>query len=356
MAGLPHIRDLTLAELEREITAMGLPKYRAAQVADWVHKKGATSFAEMTNLPQEVREKLARAFHQGGLTVWDKKVSRDGSTIKYLLGLADGQAVESVLMQYRYGHSACLSTQVGCRMGCRICASGLEGLVRNLSPGEMLGQIWAMQRDSGRRVRSIVLMGSGEPLDNYEATVKFLELVNARYGLNIGHRHITLSTSGIVPRIYDLMRLRLAITLAVSLHAPNNELRDRLVPVNKAYPLEELLPACSAYAETTGRRVSFEYALIHNVNDTREHAGELARILAGIHCHINLIPVNPVPERGMGRSRPGNVRLFKEILERAGYPVTVRRELGLDINAACGQLRRRVLAGDQNGRNRRGVS
>jgi len=344
MANLPSLRDLSLAELKQVTADLGLPAYRASQIAGWVHRKGVASFAEMTSLPRDVREMLSRRFRAGGLNVAGKKVSRDGSTVKYLLELADGQTVESVLMRYRYGYSACLSTQVGCRMGCRICASGLEGLVRNLTAGEIIDQIWAMQRDSGCRVGRVVLMGSGEPLDNYAATIKFLTLVNAPYGLNISHRHVTLSTCGIVPRVYDLMELRLSITLAVSLHAPNNELRSRLVPVNKAYPLEELLPACRAYAETTGRRVSFEYALLAGVNDSQQHAGELAGILRGIHCHINLIPVNPVPERGWRRSAARNVRAFRAMLERAGYPVTVRRELGLDIDAACGQLRRRVNA------------
>ncbi|WP_051273142.1 23S rRNA (adenine(2503)-C(2))-methyltransferase RlmN [Desulfotruncus alcoholivorax] len=350
MAGNPNIRDFNLAELEQQAGLMGIAKFRAAQLADWIHKKGVTSFNEMTNLPKEIRDKLAAHFSVGGLALLDRKISRDGEAEKYLLQLADGQAVECVLMQYRYGVSACLSTQVGCRMGCKICASGLEGLVRNLTPGEMLDQIHAMQRESGKRVGGVVLMGSGEPLDNYSATVKFLELVNAPYGLNIGHRHITLSTSGIVPRIYDLMKLQLSITLAVSLHAPNNNLRNQLVPVNKSYPLEKLLPACRSYAETTGRRVSFEYSLLGNINDSREQARELGKVLAGIHCHINLIPANPVPERGIARSSIDKIRTFQKTLEDLGYPVTVRRELGLDIDAACGQLRRRALMrGDTGG-------
>ena len=343
MAGLPNIRNLSLAELEQQAGLMGIAKFRAAQLADWIHKKGVTSFDEMTNLPKEIRNKLIANFCVGGLVVLDRKVSGNGEVEKYLLQLTDGQVVECVLMQYHHGVSVCLSTQVGCRMGCKICASGLEGLVRNLSAGEMLDQIHAMQKESGKRVGSIVLMGSGEPLDNYGATVKFLELVNAPYGLNIGLRHVTLSTSGIVPRIYDLMQLQLPITLAVSLHAPNNTLRNQLLPVNKVYPLEKLLPACRDYAETTGRRVSFEYALLGNINDSKKHALELGKVLAGIHCHINLIPANPVPERGIVRSSLDNIRSFKKTLEDKGYPVTVRRELGLDINAACGQLRRRVL-------------
>lgn len=347
MSVLPGIRDFNLAELEGEVVRLGMPGYRAKQIAHWVHNKGVTSFADMTNLPEEVKLKLGGSFTAAGPEVLDKKVSRDGDTVKYLLGFTDGQAVESVLMKYRHGYTACLSTQVGCRMACRMCASGIGGLVRNLSPGEILDQIWAMQRDSGQRVGSIVLMGSGEPLDNYDAVVKFIQLVSASYGLNIGQRHITLSTCGIVPRILDLMRLKLSITLAVSLHAPNNGLRDRLIPLNRKYPLDELLPACRCYAGETGRRVSFEYALLDGFNDGVDQARELAGILRGIHCHINLIPVNPVPGRGFGRSRAENMQRFRSILEKAGYPVTVRRELGLDIDAACGQLRRRALTGEK---------
>jgi len=343
MSGLPGIRDLNLAELERDVALLGMPKYRAEQIARWVHGKGAGSYAEMTNLPEEAREKLLDSYEITLPQVLEKRVSRDGDTVKYLLALTDGQAVESVLMKYRHGYSACLSTQVGCRMGCRMCASGMGGLVRNLAPGEIIGQIWSMQHDSGRRIGGIVLMGSGEPLDNYDAVVKFIELSGAPWGLNIGQRHITLSTCGIVPRIEDLMRLRLSITLAVSLHAPNNALRNKLLPVNKKYPLELLLPACRRYARETGRRVTFEYALLSGINDGVEHARELAGILRGIHCHINLIPANPVPGRGFGRSGREAANTFLLLLEKAGYRVTVRRELGLDIDAACGQLRRRVL-------------
>ncbi|WP_347487928.1 23S rRNA (adenine(2503)-C(2))-methyltransferase RlmN [Desulfoscipio sp. XC116] len=347
MPDLLNIKDLTLKELERAVAALSMPKFRAAQVVDWMHRKGVASFADMANVPKEVREKLAGKYSPGGLAVLEKRVSRGGDAAKYLLVLQDGQAVESVLMRYRYGCTACLSTQVGCRMACQLCASGLNGLVRNLTPGELIDQIWAMQNASGERIGRIVLMGSGEPLDNYANTVKFIELVSAPYGLGIGHRHITLSTCGIVPRIYDLMQLRLAITLAVSLHAPNNELRSKLMPVNNAYPLEKLLPACRAYADTTGRRVSFEYALLGRVNDTPAHAGELTDVLRGIHCHINLIPANPVPERGIGGSGAKDIQAFKLILEKAGYPVTIRREMGLDIDAACGQLRRRLTESEE---------
>jgi len=343
MPGLNNIKDLTLEELESALISLGMAKFRATQVFEWMHRKGVTSFAEMVNVPKEVREKLAGIYSPGGLEVLDKKVSRDGEATKFLLELADSQAVESVLMKYHYGYTACLSTQVGCRMGCQLCASGLNGLVRNLCPGELIDQILAMQKASGQRIGRIVLMGSGEPLDNYAVTVKFLDLVSAPNGLCIGQRHITISTCGIVPRIYELLKLHLGITLAVSLHAPNNALREQLMPVNRAYPLEQLLPACKAYAEATGRRVSFEYALLGGVNDYPDQARELAGILRGIHCHINLIPANPVPERGIRSSGAKNVQAFKLVLGKAGYPVTVRREMGLDIDAACGQLRRRIM-------------
>ncbi|MCL2338066.1 MAG: 23S rRNA (adenine(2503)-C(2))-methyltransferase RlmN, partial [Firmicutes bacterium] len=300
MSGLPGIRDLHLAELEQEVTLLGMPKYRAEQIARWVQGKGAGSYAAMTNLPAEAREKLGASYDIALPQVLEKKVSRDGDTVKYLLRLTDGQAVESVLMKYRHGSPACLSTQVGCRMGCRMCASGAAGLVRNLTAGEIIGQIWSMQHDAGRRIGGIVLMGSGEPLDNYEPVLKFIGLAGAPWGLNIGQRHITISTCGIVPRIEDLMRLRLSVTLAVSLHAPNNKLREQLLPINKKYPLELLLPACRRYARETGRRITFEYALLKGVNDDEQAARELAGILRGIHCHINLIPANPVAGRNFG--------------------------------------------------------
>lgn len=346
MAGLAGIRDYNLAEMEKIMAGLGLPGYRAGQVADWVHRKGASSFAEMTNLPADMREKLANSFSVALPGIAEKKTARDGETCKYLLTLADGHGVESVLMKYRHGYSACLSTQVGCRMACFMCASGMGGLMRGLTPGEIIGQIWAMQRDAGKRIGSIVLMGSGEPLDNYDAVLKFIELVGAPYGLHVGQRHITVSTCGIVPRIKDLMRLRLSVTLAVSLHAPNNELRGRLLPVNRRFPLDELLPACRQYAEETGRRVTFEYALLDGINDTEAQARELAGVLRGIHCHINLIPANRVKGRGFRGSRAAKLKAFRARLEKAGYPVTVRRELGLDIDAACGQLKKRVAEKD----------
>lgn len=339
-----NLKDLDLDQLENLVTGLGEKKYRARQLAKWLFQKGASTFAEMTDLPLYFRQRLQEVACAAGVGIIKKQVSQQDSTRKYLFSLADGNAVEGVLMLYKHGLTACVSTQVGCRMGCRLCASGLEGLVRNLGPGEIYDQVVAMQKDAGRRVSNVVLMGSGEPLDNYDNVISFIKKVSAPYGLNIGLRHITLSTCGLVPRIWQLGREKMPLTLAISLHAPNNELRNRLVPVNKKYPLEELLPACKAYAGLTGRRVTFEYALVADFNDLPSHAKELAHELKDIFCLVNLIPANPVPELGVSRSPAGRVTEFKTVLERHGITVTIRRELGTDIDAACGQLRRRVFS------------
>jgi len=345
MAAKINLKDLTLPELVDMVRSMDAEKYRARQVAEWVFQKGALSFEEMTNLPQVFRRRLASIAVTGNLKILARQVSRAGDTVKYLFGLDDGQAVESVLMKHSYGNSVCVSTQVGCRMGCRFCASGLEGFIRNLSPGEIYGQVLGIQMDSGERISHVVIMGTGEPLDNFRATLVFIKNVSAPYGLNIGQRHITVSTCGLVPRIRELARERLAITLAVSLHAPVDSLRDMLVPVNKKYPLRELMGACRDYAKETGRRVTFEYALLAGVNDSRECAAQLGRLLSGMLCHVNLIPANPVPERGIRPPAKRQVELFKNTLEAAGVATTIRRGLGADIDAACGQLRRRIMAG-----------
>lgn len=337
-----NLKDHTLRELEEILAGLGEPRYRARQVADWVFKKGARSFAEMTNIPEQLKERLEQMAFPGSLVIMKKQVSSRGDTVKYLFGLQDGQAVESVLMKHRYGRSVCISTQAGCRMGCALCASTLGGRVRDLTPGEMYGQVLEVQADSGLRVSHIVLMGSGEPLDNYDNTIKFLVNITSGYGLNIGFRHITLSTCGIVPALRRLAGEGFPLTLAVSLHAADNELRDRLVPVNRKYPLEELMEACRYYADSTGRRITFEYALIAGVNDSPAQAGRLSRLLSGMPCHVNLIPYNPVGERRFKRSSPEAAKNFRVVLERAGIEATVRRELGGDIDAACGQLRRRV--------------
>lgn len=344
----PLLKDMNLSLLTEFLGRLGEPPYRAGQLARWLFQRGAVSWAEMTDLPQDLRGRLEATARLGGLSMLKKQVSRRGDTAKYLFGLYDGQAVEGVLMTHSYGRSACVSTQVGCRMGCRFCASTLGGLVRQLSAGEIYDQVLAMQRDAGVRVGHVVLMGSGEPLDNFDQVLRFLENITASYGLNIGYRHITLSTCGLVPRIRELARLRLGLTLAVSLHAPTDELRDRLVPVNRRHPLAELLAACREYAQSTGRRITFEYALLAGVNDAPEHASGLAGLLQGLLCHVNLIPFNPVDERNFRRSVPERVRRFRDILRERGISVTVRRELGADIDAACGQLRRRETGAAHN--------
>lgn len=338
-----YFKDLNLEQLKELMVELGEKKFRAEQVAKWLFQRGVNSFDDMTDLPVELRSRLRAMGCPGGLSIIKKQVSRRDNTRKYLFGLHDGNAVEGVLMTYRHGLTACVSSQVGCRMACRFCASGLEGLVRNLRPGEIYDQVMVMQKDIGERIGNIVLMGSGEPLDNYDNVIAFIRKINAEYGLNIGYRHITLSTCGLVPQIKKLSTEKMPVTLAVSLHAPNNNLRNLLVPVNRKYSLDELLPACQHYAGVTGRRVTFEYALIGEVNDSQELARELAQKLKDMLCLVNLIPANPVPERGIKRSSKNAVTRFKKILEDSGINVTVRRELGADIDAACGQLRRRVL-------------
>lgn len=342
------LMDLTLTQLQEWVTRQQMPKFRARQIAEWVFQKGVTSFDEMTNLPLELRSRLKQLAYLENYRVIKKQVSGQGETVKYLFELKDGQSVESVLMKHSYGRSVCVSTQVGCRMSCRLCASSLAGLVRNLSPGEIYEQVLAIQRHT-ERISHIVIMGIGEPLDNFDNTLVFLENINASYGLNIGYRHITLSTCGLVPQLRALAERKLPITLAISLHAPNDRLRDYIVPVNKKYPIRELLAACHDYIVLTGRRVSFEYALIAGLNDQIKHAEELADLLKDFLCHINLIPVNPVSERGLQRTPLQQVQRFKEVLEKKNLRVTVRREMGADIDAACGQLRRRVLAGQKEG-------
>lgn len=337
-----NLTDLTLPEMEGLLAGLGELKYRAEQICRWIFQRGVNNIAEMTDLSLGLRRKLADIALVGGLQILRRQVAGDG-TAKYLLALTDGETVESVLLRHDYGNSVCVSSQAGCRMGCRFCASTLGGLVRNLTAGEIYSQVQAICEDSGERVSSVVIMGSGEPLDNLPAVDKFIELITAPYGLNIGARHITLSTCGLVPAIRELAQRKLPITLSVSLHAPNDELRDRLMPVNKKYPLKELLAACREYVSITKRRITFEYALIRGYNDSREMARELGRLLKGILCHVNIIPVNSVKERAYQKPAPAQVREFQKILEELRIPVTVRREMGAEIDAACGQLRRKAL-------------
>lgn len=340
------IASMNFEELSAEFKEMGLPKFRATQVYDWLHKKCVASFEEMTNISKDLIAKLNDNFVIFSCTIEKKLVSRYDNTVKYLYSLPDGEYLECVVMDYKYGHTICVSTQVGCKMGCAFCASGIGGFKRQLAPSEILSQIYTAQRDLGLRISRIVLMGMGEPLDNFDNVMRFLELVSDEKGLNIGMRHISLSTSGIVPRIYDLLERNLQLTLSVSLHAPNDEIRSKIMPVNKSWNVDELLKACKIYGDKTSRRISFEYAMMKGVNDTPECARELGRKLKGILCHINLIPANEVPEKGHERSSDNDIVKFKEILEKSGHTVTIRRTLGSDINASCGQLRREKIKED----------
>lgn len=330
---------MTLAELTEDLLALGEPKFRAGQVYSWLHR-GARSFDEMTNLSKALREKLAGQYELNYPTVARCLHSQKDGTIKYLWRLHDGNCVESVLMQYHHGNTVCISSEVGCPMGCAFCASTLGGLVRRLTPSEMLDQVLFAQMDSGLPISSIVLMGIGEPLDNYDTVLRFLELVNSPEGMNIGMRHISLSTCGIADKIDRLAQENLQLTLSVSLHAPTDEVRSKIMPINRRYNVDTLLDACKRYFEKTGRRISFEYAMIRGVNDTPEMAQILIRKLRGIAAHVNLIPLNDVAESPLKPSFPEVVRTFRQTLEENGIPATVRRTLGSDINASCGQLRR----------------
>lgn len=335
-----RLDELQAAFLERE-----LPKYRAAQVYRWLHQRGVTSFDEMTDLSKDLRAALPETFEIRSTEIALRRVSKLDGTVKYLFSLIDGETVESVLMQYHHGYSICISTQVGCKMGCTFCATGKSGFSRNLTPSEMLSEIQTAQRDAGVRISNVVLMGMGEPLDNYQNVLRFLELVSSENGLNIGMRHISLSTCGLVDRIYDLADKKLQLTLSVSLHAPNDEIRSRTMPVNRKWNVEELLKACRYYSDVTGRRISFEYAMISGVNDSDACAAELASRLRGIISHVNLIPVNDVTGTGYRKSGEDRLRKFSAILEKRGITATVRRTLGSDIEASCGQLRRRNQQG-----------
>lgn len=335
-----NLKSMTLQELGAVLKEMGQPSFRAKQVYTWLHK-GVRSYEEMTNLPKALRDALAEQFPICPPQVVRRQESQKDGTIKYLWQLSDGNCVETVLMRYHYGNTVCISTEVGCRMGCAFCASTLGGLIRRLEPFEMLDQVLFTQVDSGLPVSHIVLMGIGEPLDNYENVLRFLELVNSEDGMNISMRHISLSTCGLVPKIDALAQEKLQLTLSVSLHAPNDRIRDTIMPVNKAYPTEELINACRRYYEATGRRISFEYAMIDGVNDSVENARELLRRMKGLPAHFNLIPLNHVEESPLKPSTKEAVARFQKCLTDGGIPATVRRTLGGDIDASCGQLRRK---------------
>lgn len=337
------VKSMNFTELSAALSEMGLPSYRAKQIYSWIHQKCALDYDAMTNLPLSLREKLKEELPLKKCTIERKQVSAEDGTVKYLFGFGGNEYAESVLMKYKYGYTICVSTQIGCKMGCSFCASTLGGYVRSLLPSEILGQIYTAQRDENIRISHIVLMGMGEPLDNFDNVVKFLRLVSSDIGLNIGMRHITLSTCGIVPKIYELAKLHLGITLSVSLHAPNDEIRQRTMPIARKYSIEELLKACSDYFKTTGRRVTFEYSMISGVNDSDGNARELAKRLEGTQSHVNLIPVNTVEGTGYLKSNIKRQQAFINILAAKNIGATVRRTLGSDINASCGQLKRKHI-------------
>ena len=342
----PEIKNLTLAELEQTMLDLGEPKFRGKQVYSWLHR-AAPDFAAMTNLPLSLREKLADRFLLTCPTVVRKQESALDGTVKYLWRLYDGNCVETVLMRYHHGNTVCISSEVGCPMGCAFCASTIGGLVRRLSAGEILDEVLLTQADSGQEISNIVLMGIGEPLDNYDNVTRFLELVNSPEGANIGMRHISLSTCGVVPKIRALAESELQLTLSVSLHAPDDETRNRIMPVNRTWNVEALLSACRDYFKATGRRISFEYAMIRGVNDSPEAAGLLIRRLHGMAAHVNLIPLNHVDESPFEPSERQTVLRFQKQLEDSGIACTVRRTLGSDIDASCGQLRRKYRQTEQ---------
>lgn len=342
-----EITSMTLEEIEQLLKSLGEQSFRAKQIFQWLHQKHITSFDEMTNLSKSLRDKLKEKTSIASYKIVEKYISTIDKTTKYLFALSDHHIIESVLMQYTYGNTVCISSQVGCRMGCSFCASTIGGFVRNITAGEMLGQIYAIQKDCEERISNIVIMGSGEPLDNYDQIVQFIHLVNSPLGIQIGQRHITISTCGLVDKIYALAKENLQITLAISLHAPNDEIRKSMMPIAKKYSIEETLKACFHYVKTTTRRITFEYALIDGVNDQEKHARELANKLRKLLCHVNLIPINEVEEKNFKKSNKETIDRFAHILHQYGIETTIRRKLGSDIDAACGQLRRKYLEQDK---------
>ena len=336
------IKSVTFDELEAIIKNLGEPAFKAKQIYEWLHVKMASSYDEMTNLSKALREALSEQYPLYKMEIAKRQESKIDGTRKYLLRLDDGNVIESVWMKYAHGNSVCISSQVGCRMGCTFCASTIGGLKRNLSTGEMLDQIYTIQKDTAERVSNIVIMGVGEPLDNYEAVVRFIRMISDEQGLNISQRNITLSTCGLVPQIYELAKEQLQITLALSLHSPTDEQRAELMPIAKKYGLAEVLDACKDYYNKTKRRLTFEYSLADGINDEMSKARELAILLKGLNCHVNLIPMNPVRERKYTQSEYENVVKFQNKLEKYGINVTIRREMGRDIDGACGQLRHKA--------------
>lgn len=337
------IRSLDYEQLTAWLETLGEKKFRSKQIYDWIHKKLVSNFDEMTNITKELREKLKEHCFISKVEKVETKTSLQDGTSKFLFQLEDKRVIESVLMKYKHGNSVCISSQVGCRMGCRFCASTLGGLERNLLPSEMLGQVYEIQRLSGERVSNIVVMGTGEPFDNYENLLQFIKLITDENGLHISQRNITVSTCGIVEKIDVLAEENLQITLAISLHAPNDQTRKELMPIANKYKIEEILEACKQYYKKTKRRITFEYSLVKGVNDKEEQAKELISLIKGMNCHVNLIPVNPIKERAFAQTDNEFVQNFKNILEKNKINVTIRREMGADIDAACGQLRKRYM-------------
>ena len=340
------LRSLSYEELKDSLAEMGEKPFRANQIYEWLHKKHIQSIDEMTNISLALRNKLSEKYDFGRFEIVRMQESKIDGTRKYLFALGDGNMIESVLMRYHHGNSVCISSQVGCRMGCAFCASTLDGLVRSLTPGEMLGQIYAISSDIGERISNVVVMGSGEPMDNFDNIVKFIGMLTDERGLNISQRNLTVSTCGLVDRIRQLADMQFQITLAISLHATTDESRRQLMPIANRYSIKEITDACAYYFEKTGRRITFEYSLVGGVNDSEEEAERLSKIAKPLHAHINLIPVNPIKERNFVPSKDRNIKAFQNKLEKNGINVTIRREMGRDIDGACGQLRRKVMTGD----------
>lgn len=343
---MKNIKDYTLEELKEELKSLGEKPFRAEQIFKWIYQEQVKSFDEMTNLSLSLREKLKEEYTLCNYNIIKKQESADG-TKKYLFDVLDGNAIETVLMEYHHGKTICVSSQIGCKMGCKFCASTGIAFVRSLTAGEIVEQIIAVEQDIKDRISNIVFMGIGEPLDNYENVIKAIRIINHPKGLNIGARHISVSTSGLVPRIYDLAKENIPCTLSISLHATNNEKRSAMMPVNNAYPIEELIKACKDYIATTNRRISFEYALAKDNNDNLEDAKELIKLLKGMLCHVNLIPINKIENGKFTKSTNENIIKFRDYLNEHGIVATIRRELGSDIDAACGQLRRKNLGGNK---------
>lgn len=339
---MTDIKSMNMEELKALMAALGDKPFRAKQIYSWLHEQLVTSYDEMTNIPKSLKEKL-KDYPITALEMVDVQISKIDGTRKYLFRLSDGNVIESVLMRYKHGNSVCISSQVGCRMGCRFCASTIGGLTRCLTASEMLDQIYRIQVLSGERVSNVVVMGTGEPLDNYENLLRFIHILTEEGGLHISQRNLTVSTCGLVPKMYELAKEKLQMTLALSLHAPNDEKRQELMPIARKYTMDEVLDACRNYFAETGRRITFEYSLVAGVNDSDQDARELSGKIGDINCHVNLIPVNPIKERSFQRSTRQAVENFKIKLEKCGINVTIRREMGSDIDGACGQLRKSYM-------------